>query len=129
MAHRYALFHVAVHMLLVLAVYFAFQLNYFNFFILLLGTAVIDLDHLPLLLKKGIGGYLHLRNVRELGKPRKYFLHNFVVMPTFLISSVLAYYPQYFVFGIFSLGAASHLLWDFFEDVAVFKMGINHWKI
>jgi hypothetical protein len=117
-----------VHVLLVLAIYFALQLNTLNFFVLLLGTVLIDLDHLPLWFKNGIRGYLYLRNVKEVGKPRKYFLHNLVTLPTFLICSVLVFYQQYFVFGIFSLGAAAHLGWDFFEDVAIFKMDINHWK-
>lgn len=65
----------------------------------------------------------------EFGKPRKYFLHNLVVMFISLICSVLVFYQQYFVFGVFSLAVASHLAWDFFEDVVVFKMGIKHWKI
>lgn len=129
MSYKYALFHTIVHVLLILAIYFLFQLNALNFFILILGTALIDLDHIPLWFKKGIGGYLYLRNVNELGKPRKYFLHNLVVLPTFLICSILVFYQQYFVFGVFSLGAASHLVWDFFEDVVIFKMSINHWKI
>jgi len=129
MSNKYPLFHIAVHLMIILAIFYAFQLNALNFFVLLLGTAFVDLDHLPLWLKRGIRGYLYLRNVKELGKPRKYLLHNFVVMPTFLICSSLVFYPQYFIFGVFSLGIASHLLWDFAEDILIFKMGINHWKI
>jgi len=129
MSYKYALFHTSVHVLLALAIYFVFQLNAFNFFVMLLGTALIDLDHIPLLFRKGMMGYLYIRTVIEFRKPRKYFLHNLVVLPTFLICSILAFYQQYFVFGIFSLGAASHLIWDFFEDVVIFKMGIKHWKI
>lgn len=129
MLNKYALFHIAVHLLMVIAFYFAFQLNAFNLIALLVGVALVDLDHLPLLFKKGIKSYFYLRGVKERGMPRKYFLHNLVVMPTFLICSVLVFYPQYFTFGIFSLGIASHSIWDFAEDVLIFRMGINHWKI
>jgi hypothetical protein len=100
-----------------------------NLFALLAGAVFVDSDHIPLLFKKGIKGYFYLRSVKEKGVPRKYFLHNLVVMPTFMICSALAFYPQYFTFGVFSLGIASHLLWDFAEDVLVFRMGISYWKI
>lgn len=129
MGLKYAIFHASIHFLLPVAIAYFLRLDFFQFIIVLIGSIIIDLDHLPLLKKHGIGGLFYLRAVQEFGKPRRYTFHNFVTLVIFSLGSFLFLQPGLYMLGIFSLSIALHLLWDFFEDVAIFRMSIKHWKV
>ena len=128
MGFKYALIHISIHLFIVFTIYFIFNLNLQDLITVLFSSFIIDLDHLPLLIKHGIFGTFFLRTILEFKKPRKYPLHNFL---TFLLSgffSVLIF-SRFFILGVYSLSIFLHLIWDFFEDVIIFRMGINHWKV
>jgi len=129
--YNYAIVHVAVHLLIAGLLYFAVQpdleLNYTKFAIIALGTAVVDLDHVPLWKERGIKGYLELRSIEEYGKPRKYKFHNLMVLFGTFGGSLLILVNVYFLIGLFFAAAALHLLWDLLEDLMIFKMGYGHW--
>lgn len=129
--YNYAFVHVAVHLLAAAALYFAVNpsltLDAGKAAAIALGTAAMDLDHVPLWLNVGIRGYLQLRTVEEYGKPRRYALHNFMVFFAALGGSLAMALSEYFLLGLFFAAVAAHIAWDFIEDVAVFKTGYRHW--
>lgn len=131
MGYNYALVHVAVHVVLAAALYFAVQpdlaLDAGKAAAVALGTAALDFDHVPLWMDVGIGGYLKLRTIEEYGKPRKYKLHNLMVLFVALGGSLLVAVSEYFLIGLFSAAVVLHIAWDLAEDVVVFKMGYRHW--
>ena len=129
MRFKYVLFHILIHFLLIGALTLFLGINMFNFFIIFSSSWILDLDHLSLLKKKGVKGYLILRSDTEFGKPRNYFLHNFVMLSVAILGSTLVLVPQFLILGVCFLSMASHLLWDIAEDALIFGMGINHWKI
>jgi len=117
--YNYAVIHTLVHLLVAGFLYLASQpdlsINYTKMAVIALGTAVVDLDHVGLWMKKGVKGYLELRSIEEFGKPRRYRLHNLMVVFLLIGASGLLVVRDY------------HLLWDFTEDVLIFKMGYRHW--
>lgn len=129
--YNYALIHIAVHILIAGLLYFAVQpdlsIDYTKFAIIALGTAVVDLDHVALWKERGIKGYLELRSIEEFGKARKYKFHNLMVLFGTFGGSLLVLVYDYFLIGLFFVAVAVHLLWDFFEDIVIFKMGYGHW--
>lgn len=134
--YNYALVHIAVHLLVAGLLYFAVQpdlsldfakLNFTKLAIIGAGTAVVDLDHLLLWKEKGISGYLYLRTILEFGKPRKYKAHNLMVLFGAFGGSLLILVYDYFLIGLFFVAVMLHLLWDFLEDIVIFKMGYRHW--
>lgn len=128
MGLRYATFHWIIHLSIIISIYFIFRLDIFGLLLVLLANLLIDLDHYHLITKHGIRGTICLRTVKELGKPRKYYLHNILVLIVASLGSSLIFNQQFFPVGIFLLAVSTHLFWDFFEDVAIFGMGIKHWK-
>lgn len=128
MGLKYAFFHIGVHLLLASLIYFLFRPNTIGLIVILLGTVLIDLDHLSLWFKHGIKGYLYLRAVTEFGKPRKFFLHNFYVIALTGISTFIFLYYQFLILGIIFVAIFIHELFDLFEDVVVFNMGTKHWR-
>lgn len=129
--YNYVFVHVAVHLAMAAALYFAISpsltLDVWKAAAVALGTAVLDLDHVPLWLKVGIPGYLQLRTVEEYGKPRRYALHNLMVFFAVLGGSLLMALSEYFLVGLFFAAVALHIAWDFLEDVAIFKTGYGNW--
>jgi hypothetical protein len=95
--------------------------------LIFLFTFLIDVDHLQLIRKYEILGTLWLRATIEFKKPRRYFLHNIYLIAFLLISALISYFLNFFAWKIF-LAIFLHLSWDLFEDVVIFKMGIEHWK-
>lgn len=128
MGLKYSFIHIVVHLLLIATIYFVFKLDWFNLIIVFIGGTIVDLDHFSLWLKKGIRGYLYLRAVTEFGKPRKYPLHNFLVLLLSTIGSLLVF-TQFFTLGIFLLGLSLHLWFDLLEDIIIFRMDTKHWKL
>lgn len=129
--YNYALVHVAVHVALAALLYFAVQpslaFDLGKVAAVAIGTAALDLDHVPLWMDVGIRGYLKLRTMEEYGKPRKYQLHNLMVLFVALGGSLLVALDEFFLVGLFFAAVALHIAWDFLEDVAVFRMGYRHW--
>ena len=127
----YSILHGIMHLLIVLLLYFSFSLNLFNFFLVLLATGIIDLDHIILIKKRGIRqGIKYWFKISWISqKSQKYPLHNFLTLIIFSSSSFLIFHLNFFSMGIFCLSIALHLLWDIFEDIFIFKVGVNHWKL
>ena len=129
--YNYALLHVAMHLVLAGFLYFAVQpdlsINFPKLVPIVLGLALVDLDHIPLWVERGIRGYLKLRSMEEFGKPRRYFMHNFFFIIGSFGGSLLVMLHDFYPIGLFFLSMALHLLWDFFEDIIIFGMGYRHW--
>lgn len=129
--YNYVFVHVAVHLAVAAALYFvvnpSLTLDVGKAAAVALGTAALDLDHVPLWLSVGIRGYLKLRTVEEYGKPRRYALHNFIVLFAALGGSLAMALNDYFLIGLFFSAVVAHIAWDFLEDIAVFKTGYRHW--
>ncbi|MEM7821566.1 MAG: hypothetical protein QXX38_02005 [Candidatus Aenigmatarchaeota archaeon] len=125
----YVLIHSFIHLFLVFLIVVLLKLDWYHTLIAFIATCAVDLDHTLLVLKNGIKGYLFLRAVTEFRKPRKYFLHNFFSIFFSFLFSFLIFSESMFAVGIACLSIFFHLLWDFFEDVFIFKMGIKHWLI
>ncbi len=128
--YNYAAVHMMVHLLLAAVLYFAvqgFSIDYVKLAVVAVGTAIVDIDHVILWKEKGIRGYLQLRSVEEYGKPRRYMLHNLISIFALLGGSTLMVVNSYFLVGLFFAAALVHMLWDFLEDILVFRMGYGHW--
>lgn len=126
MGFRYLLFHIFIHVFLVASIFFVFQLNLLNLFLILLSSAVIDIDHTPFIAKHG---FVHwFKTAWKSDERRKYPLHNFQAIILSLFGSFLIFYPELFGLGICSLSTALHLLWDFLEDIIILKVGTEHWR-
>jgi len=80
-----------------------------------------------LIRKHGIFGTIWLRAVTEFKKPRKYFMHNIYFVFLLFLLVLVSFHFKFFAWKIF-LAILIHLLWDLFEDVIIFKMGIEHWR-
>lgn len=124
MSFKYFLFHGIVHLFFVGLIYFIFQLDWFYLLLIFLSSAAIDADHLPFIKRKGIKYWI---KVWSSYVPKSYPLHNFLTLFIFFLASFLIFVKEFFVLGICSLSIELHLLWDFFEDVFIFRMGIKHW--
>ena len=129
--YSYALLHTAMHGVLMGILYLIVQpdlsIDLYKIGLIIFGTILIDLDHVPLWLEKGLKGYLELRSVEEFGKPRRYFAHNFFVIIASLGGSLFMLLSDFFPLGLISAAIAVHLLWDLLEDLIVFDMGYGHW--
>lgn len=107
--------------------YFIFRLNFFEFFLVLVAAGIIDIDHLPRIKKIGLIDWA--KKSMNFHIPRKYPMHNFLTIFIFLSLSLFIFYPKFFLLGICFLVIALHLLWDFCEDIFIFRMRIKHWKV
>ncbi len=129
--YTYAMMHSAMHIAIAGLLYFAVQpdlsINMIKLLPIVLGTGVVDLDHIPLWRERGIRGYLKLRSMEEFGKPRRYAMHNFFFILGSAGGTSLLIINDFFVVGLFSAALLLHLLWDFLEDIFVFGMGYRHW--
>ena len=123
----YVFSHSVVHIAIMMLIGLAFKLDAFGYFILFLSTALVDLDHLQLWIKQGMRGYLLLRSVAELGKPRKYAFHKLYILFIAGIAAAVLIYNNSLLPAVAFTAVALHLSWDLFEDMIIFKTGINHW--
>jgi hypothetical protein len=130
----YAIFHSSVHVTLAFLLYVlsvrSISLDIAKLVAIGIGSAIMDLDHVALWRKIGIVGYIKLRSEDEIGKARRYAFHSLSLVLLLVAGSLIllvgelrAYQP----IGLFFAAAAMHGLWDFFEDVAIFKVGYRHW--
>jgi len=126
--YRYSIIHGLIHLGIFFFTCSALGLNAFNFLVAFLGTIIIDIDHLSLVLRAGIKKYFRLRGTIELGKPRKYALHNIPILFSSIALSLIFLIFQSLSLFAFFLFIFLHLLFDFLEDAVIFRMGIKHWK-
>lgn len=122
----YFLSHGLIHLLLVALISFVFRLGLSGLLLVFLSSAFIDADHLPFIKKRGINGW-----VKSWGSHvvKPYPLHNFFTLFLFSMASLFVFDSCLFIIGICSLSVTLHLLWDFIEDVFIFKMGDKHWRV
>ena len=129
--NTYAVLHAAMHLVAAGLLYLIFQpnlsINLTKLIPIALGTVVVDLDHIPLWIEKGLRGYLKLRSMEEFGKPRRYAIHNFFFLIGSLGGCLFLMLPETIPLGLFSAAFAIHLIWDFLEDIVIFDMGYGHW--
>lgn len=121
----YFLFHGFVHMLLVTLIFFVFELDFLGLIFIFLASALMDADHLPFIRKKGVSNWTKAWGSHAV---KAYPLHNFLTLLFFSVGSLLIFNPSLFIIGVCSLSITLHLLWDFIEDVLIFKMGDKHWR-
>jgi len=127
MGFRYAIFHTCCHLLFVFLISFILKLNFEYFLLVLIAQFAIDLDHLVFLRGKTLKEFLSI--ITNFSKALNPHLHNFASLSLSMAGSFLIFTKVFFPIGIFSLSLFIHFLFDFLEDVLVFKMGIEHWKI
>ncbi|MDI6798911.1 MAG: hypothetical protein QMD12_02870 [Candidatus Aenigmarchaeota archaeon] len=126
MSFKYFLFHGSAHLLFIALIYFVFKLSWLGLLLVFFSATIIDADHLPFIKRKGIKNWIRVWRSHI---PKSYPLHNFLTILIFFIASFLIFNKESFILGICSLSAALHLIWDFVEDVFIFKIGIKHWKV
>jgi hypothetical protein len=126
MSLKFALSHIFVHLAIIAAISIVFNLDSFYFFTVLFVSLALDLDHLPLLIKRGFDYWYRISWASQ--KQQAYPLHNLLAIFLSFLGSFLLY-SKFFIVGIFFLAIFLHLFWDFFEDVFILKMSLNHWKI
>lgn len=127
MRWKYIVLHSLAHLLIASAVCYFFSLPPLQCLLVFFVSVIIDIDHLPLVVKYGVLGYLRLRSEEEFGKPRRYALHNvYVIQISIILSVILGFLGQMFV-SIVLMSAVAHLAWDLFEDAKILKMKIDHW--
>lgn len=127
MGLKYAIFHWSFHLFFVILISLVFKLDFFNFLLAFLAAGFIDIDHMSKIKKLGLIGWA--KKSMEFHIPRKYPLHNFLFLFILFILSFLVLFDQLFSLGIIFLSMFCHLLFDFLEDVLIFRMGTRHWKI
>lgn len=125
MGFKYFLFHSFVHLFLIELIYFTFDLNIYQLFLIFFFSVIIDVDHLPFIMSHGIKYWFKIS--WDTHEPRAYPLHKFLIIVIFSVGAFLVLLPQFFIFGVCSLSVSLHLLWDLFEDAIIFKMGVKHW--
>lgn len=126
MGLKYAFFHWLVHLLLACIIIY-FYPNLTDALFILFFTVAIDIDHFYLIKKYGFFGTLWLRAVIEFKKPRRYVLHNIKFIIFSLIALLLSFYYKIKFFQIMFASFLFHMIWDLFEDVIIFKIGIKCW--
>ncbi|MEM5834489.1 MAG: hypothetical protein QXQ69_01410 [Candidatus Aenigmatarchaeota archaeon] len=118
MGLKYAAFHWFIHFFLVFLLANFLNADFYSLLLIFFSSVFIDLDHLPILLKKGIRGIITFE------KPRKYLFHNFFFLVFFASLSIL---PIYFLLRLVFFSLFLHLIWDLVEDVLIFRLGTKHW--
>jgi prepilin signal peptidase PulO-like enzyme (type II secretory pathway) len=129
MGLRYAAVHMLIHFLFPFTVSYFFRISLLQFIIVLASAVIIDLDHLSLVKRYGIRGAFRKVVLKGFSKVRKYPLHNFAILTVSALSAFVFLYEGFFIAGMFSLAIFFHLIWDLLEDVVIFKVGIDHWKV
>lgn len=127
MGIRYTILHTLCHLSLALLLSFLLNLSFEGILIALLAQFVIDLDHLVFLKRRNLKE--SFRRIVEFSKAFNPPLHNFLSLLLSFVGSFLLLKKKFFLVGLFSLSTFLHFLFDFLEDVLIFKMGTEHWKL
>ena len=118
--------HALIHAILVYLIIRGLRLDLIGAIFAIIGGFIVDVDHVPILLKRGVRGYIYLRTVLERNRPRKYKLHNVATILLSLTLSLLALSPLTFYVGVFFFSMLLHLIFDFFEDFLVYGV-VENW--
>ncbi|MCS7123505.1 MAG: hypothetical protein RMJ17_02960 [Candidatus Aenigmarchaeota archaeon] len=95
----------------------------FDYLIMYVATILIDLDHLIVLKKTNISALIKLSKVRV-----PFPFHNFFFLSILSLTSLFLVLCSLKNFGIILLAPISNLLYDFVEDLIIFKTGYKKWK-
>jgi hypothetical protein len=125
MGMKFFLLHGTVHFLIALTISIVFKLDWFYFFLVLFFSAVVDLDHLPILFKRGFNYWYKISWKAQ--RHQAYPLHNFLIVFISFLGSF--FILKNFLVGIFFLSVFLHLVWDLLRDIFILKMNINHWNV
>ena len=93
-----------------------------DYFIVIVISSLIDLDHLPLLKKFGFRRYTF--GAKRFVAP----LHNFFFL-SFL--GILSAFTAIFIskdIAVIIFAVVLHMIWDIFEDVAIFRTSFRRWE-
>ena len=124
----YGIFHWIVHILLTASLVLIFNISIIanpvlNMVTLILISALIDLDHIPVLLRLGPNGLLKAE--KRVPSP----FHTFFFILLFALVSALLFIFQSTTLAVIALSVVFHLLWDFTEDVTIFGIKTDRWKM
>ena len=96
--------------------------NLIDFFIVIVISSLIDLDHMPVLRKFGARKYILAQ--KRLVSP----LHNFFFLSVFAVASAFSAIFISKVLAVLIFALVLHLLWDIVEDVVIFKTPFRRWE-
>lgn len=124
----YGIFHWIVHLVLSAGLVLLSGFNVFsnsllfNVIFVFLFSSLIDLDHISKLRKLGAKDVIKAEKI--IPDP----LHNFFIL--FVFSALSAISAIFFsrIAAVLLLSIALHISWDFFEDIAIFKIDAQRWS-
>jgi len=96
--------------------------NVVDYFVIIVISSLIDLDHLPTLKKFGSKKYLLAQ--KRFPSP----LHNFFFLCFFSIASAFTSIFISKAIGILIFSIVLHMLWDISEDVLIFRTSYRRWE-
>jgi hypothetical protein len=96
--------------------------NVVDYFVIIVISSLIDLDHLPTLKKFGSKKYLLAQ--KRFPSP----LHNFFFLCFFSIASAFTLIFISKAIGILIFSIVLHMLWDISEDVFIFRTSYRRWE-
>ena len=112
------IFHWTVHAVLLSLFIIVFKLNLTQVLVAVASTLLMDIDHIPIIIKMGYWFVL---------EPIRYPLHKISILLITSIGFGWSLFTKNWI-NIFLSAAFLHLLWDIIEDAVVYRMGIEHWK-
>jgi len=143
----YGIFHWFVHYLLTVMLWWAsgivifpfyitttlfgnlWQPHIVDYFVVIVISSLVDLDHLFVLKKFGFKKYIWAENsmkskITRIVSP----LHNFFFLSTLsILSAFMALFVSQFV-AVLLFAVVLHILWDIFEDVFIFRTSFRKWE-
>jgi len=124
-----AIMLVAFSGIVIVPIYFSFDLfgiyietNFIDYFIVIVITSLIDLDHIPVLRKFGARKYILAQ--KRLVSP----FHNFFFLSIFAIASAFSAIFISRTLAVLIFAIVLHLIWDILEDVLIFKTPFRRWE-
>jgi hypothetical protein len=123
----YGIFHWFIHytiavMLVMLSGIRIFSNYIFDYLLVIVISSLVDLDHLPVLAKFGAKRAIFAE--KRIVTP----IHDFFFLSLFSIMSALAAIFISREIGILIFAVVLHMVWDIFEDVAVFRTSFRRWE-
>jgi len=136
----YGIFHWFVHYVLTIILWWASGITIFpmyvsfiigdfvwkasiaDYFIIIVISSLIDLDHIQFLEKFGFKKYVWVE--KRLVAP----LHNFFFLSVLSIASALSALFLSKVISIMIFSVVLHIIWDIVEDVVIFKTSYRRWE-
>ena len=116
-------FHLSIATIIILLINL-YQTNkkILNLALFYFGVILIDIDHLPTFLKFGIKGIEVASRVRV-----NHFFHNLYFIVFLALLSIISYNYINKNLGFWLLAPLSNILYDFLEDMIIFKVSYKKW--